>query len=255
MATQTIDPICQRIAIITRGEDGTRRHKRITWRPDQVRIARTISIEWRLKLSDLRDDENLRWDLEHVEQRDGFDGPAVEYLMNMVGAPRSLALRHDTRFSIESLSRYASAIWVFKVVPSRFPTSDAPCTGWFVESDNKDVAHGDLPGSVTPSSRSSGSSGPLPSWCWHGQPLYGSTEMSLKLANIAFVFGWREVFKREIKTVIWNWPNTTAAGLVTPVEVLKQEGIHGLASTYLTIVVILACKPRSKDRPHADHLG
>lgn len=231
MTTQTVDP--QRITIITRDENAVRHESFVSWDSDQVRIAKTISREWRHKLSDLRNDPSQPWEVEHVEQRDGYDSLAVKYLMSKVGRPLSI---HHSRIRVESLSSYASALWDYEVVPSRFPTSESPCTGWWAVENGKDVAHGDLPGSVTPSSHSSQSSGASPSWCWHSQPRYGSAELSLKLVNIALVFGWRDVLRREIKTVIWNWPNATAAELTTPVEVLKKEGIHGLASTYLRSV-------------------
>jgi hypothetical protein len=160
------------------------------------------------------------------QKTDGFDDATADLLIDNLGLPVSEV---GSAMEVKALSKLCSAMWYFQIVPSRYHGVRLVTDASGVMAQN---ASPTLSPALTPVT---GGPGPLASepahWCWNSES-NDSTETSLKLANIALVLGRREMFEREIKTVIWNWADETRAGTATtPVQCLRNEGVEGLDST------------------------
>lgn len=204
-----IHDICARVRIVYR--DGTFRTP--TWNNKQIDeiVRRSPVFEGHINRLLLLNE--YVWKIEPRET-DGFDDLAVHFLIDNLG-------RHEANevwngIGVESLSEKCSAMWYFEVVPSRFNVASH-----VTDADGKVIADNAAPTILA---------GESAGWCWNCVSIHRSPETSLKLANIALVLGWREVFRREIKTVIWDWTEQTLAGTKTRVECLQNNGVRGLDS-------------------------
>lgn len=232
----TAETICARVRISLRdGNSITVTNP--SWTSEQInRIVQQSPVFERQILRLLHSNQYV-WDIEPAD-RDGFDTVAVDKFMGDLGRPPESDV--EIKMEIEALLSRCCAIWYFEVVPSRFRVASHA-----IDNDNngtvmaqKDTATPRTSSVPTRMSGGSGSSVPtssansiteLDTWCWNCESGHPSQETALKLANIALILNWEEVFKREIKRVIWNW-NGESLERGTPVERLQQDGPEGLQS-------------------------
>lgn len=173
------------------------------------------------------------------EEKDGFhDVSNLGHFIANLG--RQPASQSEVAMEIAWLSSRCSALWYFEVVPSKvYIASQArdtngtiidPIAAIPITSSQTTLASG---GSGSPVATVPGNSNREPSqFCWNYGCNLKSKETSLPLANVALILDWREVFKRQIKTVIWDWPKQTLAGTNTPIEFLQHDGVEGLDSKF-----------------------
>jgi hypothetical protein len=139
---------------------------------------------------------------------------------------------------VERLCSRCSAMWHFQIVPSKvhLATYATDREGNPIASSSQVSTTSSVPTPtsgnsafrVVTSSETSGSE--REHWCWNKNCDHTSRETSLKLANIALVLGWREVFNKELKTVVWNWPQETLGEPDTPIHYLQKDSAKGLNS-------------------------
>ncbi|KAK3329257.1 hypothetical protein B0H66DRAFT_17539 [Apodospora peruviana] len=211
-----IDPISYRIRIYRHAGTGTgpgRSYATPEWTKARVENLKSLSPILKSHINELRaGPDNVLWEIE-PEAEDGVDRDTALEVLKMLG--RGSGWIGETASEV---SRYASGLWFFEVIPDKFPA----CQSWKV----RDAASGQILGSQTfpPANH-----GLLPDgWCWNHHITH-SRETCLQLANGALILGWDELFKKEIKVVIWDWsgePGLTPFG--TPVKRLKAGGLEGL---------------------------
>ncbi|KAK3335289.1 hypothetical protein B0T19DRAFT_405978 [Cercophora scortea] len=194
-----IDPICQRIHIRRPGGF----YSTPDWTFAQLERLKTISPTLKMKIMELRQDQNSDW-LIVPEDRVGVDHGAIIQVFDLLGTAET-----NVNARAQDLSKYCNALWHLHVIPARFPE----CRQWRASEDN-----GDNRGA------------PEGDWCWRysvhdGSP--GTHETALRLANIALILGNEAMFEREIKTVIWDWKEGRAI-VPTPVRQLQFGGPDGL---------------------------
>ncbi|KAK3366749.1 hypothetical protein B0T24DRAFT_681937 [Lasiosphaeria ovina] len=239
------DAICQRIRICSPGGDETPTAATSGliphWTPDRIRVLSAISPMIRAHVEELRQRSD-RWWLPLVGLGDGFDsGVALRVLDAITSSSLSLppagmqqqSQNWRTNERVSVLCRNCNVMWFFGVVPRLLPA----CQSWqAVDDDDKHqvIASRNMPRqSAASSSRrwsqaSLSSQASAPKWCWHSEPGHSARLTCLQIANIALVLQWDEVFRREIKTVVWDWTGTSQAVLHTPVTRLRTHGDYGL---------------------------
>jgi hypothetical protein len=224
--------ICARIQISY--PDG--RIKNPAWNNEQVNKLTKQSPLFERQLLRLMQDEQHVWKIELKETDDFYDVDLDPFIVNL-GRPQGR--NSSNGMEVNSLSRRCSAMWYFEVVPSKVHLASYATgnDGETIASNSPTPITSSTPTLVSGNSASraptvsESSSSESESWCWHHNDDHKSPETSLKLANIALVLDWREVFRREIKTVVWNWrPRETLADPKTPVDCLRRDGVKGLNS-------------------------
>lgn len=150
----------------------------------------------------------------------------------------SLGRKSCQGMKINSLSRRCSALWHFQVLPSevQLASSIIDDTGQKIItsipptlSTSSETTLTSASSSATPSETVSEDLGSeRGSWCWDIKCDHPSRETSLKLANIALVLNLKDVFKKEIKTVIWNWPKESAADKNPTIPCLQKDNTLGV---------------------------
>ncbi|KAK3389951.1 hypothetical protein B0H63DRAFT_464569 [Podospora didyma] len=199
-----------------------------SWSSERVQTLSNMSPLIRAHADELRQHPERYWML---VVGDEFDETTALRVLSLIG-PGS-AHRKER---VASLCRECNVLWAFQVIPKYLPASQT----WLAIDDDGDVAGSKFPGHLrnttrnttyAPSLASSSQSSPI--WCWsHSEDpslRRRSRLMSHQLANIALILEWDEVFRREMKTVVWDWTGASPAGvLATPVERLQASGDQGL---------------------------
>ncbi|KAK4222532.1 hypothetical protein QBC38DRAFT_489606 [Podospora fimiseda] len=218
------DPVCHRISILAPRQGDrlvTKEGFMPSWSPERIEILCSMSRFIWSNVNELRSNPDSRW-LLPLKDEDGFDPQMALRVLDMIGPDTK-----NRRQRVSLLSQECNVLWVFQVIPKMFPRSQT----WEVLDDDGYLAATrtmvrkaaqSYTGSVSGSSSMSSSK-----WGWHSEPAHRSRLTSLQLANVALVLEWEEVFKREIKTVVWDWTGTQAT-IVTPVERLRSDGENGL---------------------------
>jgi hypothetical protein len=226
--------ICARVQILY--PDGTTKYP--AWNDQQVNRITKQSPLFERQVLRLMQDKQYVWKILLKETDDFYDDEfdLGAFIANL-GRPQGR--NSSNGMEVNRLSRRCSAMWYFEVVPSKVHLASyaTGSNGETIASNSPTprtssaptLASADSVSREPTVSESSGSESE--SWCWNNNSDHKSPETSLKLANIALVLDWREVFKREIKTVIWNWqPKQTLADTNTPVDCLRKDGVKGLNS-------------------------
>ncbi|KAK4160877.1 hypothetical protein QBC43DRAFT_324788 [Cladorrhinum sp. PSN259] len=217
------DPLCHRIGILPprHGDRPTNQDGYMPqWSLERIEVLCSMSRFIWMNINELRANPDLWW-MPAIKDGDGFDPQTALRVLDMIGPDTK-----NRRQRVSALSQECNVLWVFQVIPKMFPRSQT----WEVLDDDGYLTAtrtmvrkaGRDTGSVSGSSSMSS-----PKWGWHSEQAHRTRLTSLQLANIALILEWEEVFKREIKTVIWDWTGTQAA-LETPVERLRSEGENGL---------------------------
>lgn len=192
-----------------------------SWSSERIEVLCSMSRFIWTNINELRLNPDVWW-MPVIRDGEGFDAHMALRVLDMIGPDTK-----NRRQRVSVLSQECNVLWVFQVIPKMFPRSQT----WEVLDDDGYLtatrtmirkAGKSYTGSVSGSSSMSASK-----WGWHSEPAHRSRMTSLQLCNIALVLEWEEVFKREIKTVIWDWTGTHAS-LATPVERLRSEGESGL---------------------------
>jgi hypothetical protein len=210
-----------------------------TWSGEQLewfnKIAKQSPLFERQVLRLLQDSEYV-WKIQLKETDEFYDddldlGTFIPNLGCLQGR------NSTTGMEVKRLSRRCSALWHFEVLPSKVHLAS-----YITDGDGKTIAS-TSPTPTTSSAATVASAGGSASraatalenigservpWCWDDNGDRQSLETSLKLANIALVLGLKDVFRREIKTVIWNWPKETTADKNPSVKCLRKDGTPGV---------------------------
>jgi hypothetical protein len=218
--------ICKRIRISC--PDG--RSENPTWSDEEVaKIQRQSPLFERQVLRLLQNTEHV-WKIE-AKVEDGFH--EVDNLGLFI---TNLGRSQVIEMEVEELSSRCSAMWYFEVVPSRVHLASCArdSTGKVIASSSATAITSSTPSVASPGaahavSNGSAQSGSQPNiWCWNYHGGHSSPDTPLKLTNIALVLNWREVFQREIKSVIWNWPGRPPRDTNTPIRYLQEDDVKGL---------------------------
>jgi len=228
--------ICARVEIsyprTTQYPEGNAVHP--AWNREQVNKIAEQSPLFERQVLRLTQDSSYVWRIVLKETDEFHD---IEHLATfIVNLGRPQERNSSDRMEVNSLSSRCSAMWHFEVLPSKVHLASCATdvAGRTIASNSPiptisstpTVASGDSPSPVPTTSESSG--GERQPWCWDNSGDHQSPETSLKLANIALVLGWKEVFRREIKTVIWNWPRHTTADNNPSIHCLQKDGAPGV---------------------------
>ncbi|KAH7342597.1 hypothetical protein BKA65DRAFT_478469 [Rhexocercosporidium sp. MPI-PUGE-AT-0058] len=199
--------------------------------PDEVASMLNKSPAIDLQILQIKNEAQPRWTIclktcfgKDVSEYFGSD--TVDLLLRNLGGQPTVG----GSMEVEKYSEYCSAIWHFRVIPDEI---DVPRQ---VTANNSVVEQSPLPDSAgqhilvteaqpLPSPRRHSSETRVPkSWCWERKPLV-PRERARQLANISLVLGWKEVFKAEIETIVWDWSRTTGSQDVTrtPLKYLSLE--------------------------------
>ncbi len=231
---ETPHPICGRILIrppSTQYPDG--RVVNPSWDNEQVGKMATQSPLFERQILRLQQDSKYRWKI-HLKDTDDFRNDDFSAFIAKLGQPCEQLVGME----VERLCSRCSAMWYFQIVPSKvyLATYATDRKGHAIASSSQISTTSSVPTPtsgnsefrVVTSSETSGSE--RKHWCWNSKGDHTSRETSLKLANIALVLGWKEVFKRELKTVVWNWPQETLGEPDTPIHYLQKDSAKGLNS-------------------------
>lgn len=233
----TAHAICARVRILY--QDGSL--KSPSWTSEQIDEILQQSPVFERQILRLLHNSQYVWNIKPANT-DGFDDIAVNDFMGDLGRPPESDV--ENRVKLEGLSSRCCAIWHFEVIPSKFHIASHA-----TDNDGKVLAHKDAatPKTLSVSTLASGGSGgsgssvptspgnsstELELWCWNCESDHSSQEIALKLANIALILDWKEAFRREIKTVIWNWQGVSFKDTGTPVERLQNDGPEGLQGEF-----------------------
>ncbi|KAM7215153.1 hypothetical protein V8F06_009471 [Rhypophila decipiens] len=261
------DPICQRIHIGARyrlsGGPG-RRRRGPQWSRQQVNRLTAVSPALRAHINELRADEegNKVWNIQSRAD-DGISGPTVSEVLEMLALDEQAVIEDVASV----VSEFCNVLWFYQVIPTRFPScvqwvaidnqetrniigalnippplrhvlrnpTMFPSNAQWAGRD--DLAARNIPPPLrqattddTDHSRLSLSTVGHASWCWNEPTNPHAYETDLHLANCAFILDWRGVFRRAIRTVVWE---TRPADIVlhTPVKYLKLTGPEGINKT------------------------
>ncbi|KAK4183139.1 hypothetical protein QBC35DRAFT_508634 [Podospora australis] len=214
------DPVCQSIRICppAKGADDSNAGITPDWTPDRVSILCSISPLIRARVDELRQRPELWWT---PVVGDGIDESTALRVLGMVG-PGTVRRRQR----VSALSQECNVMWAFQINPMSLPASQT----WEAVDDDGQLAASKTMVRKTArrSYPASVSSQSTPKWCWQLEPGHRYRLTSLQLANIAMVLQWEEVFKKEIRTVVWDWTGQSQAILSTPVDCLRAQGEGGL---------------------------
>ncbi|KAK0630211.1 hypothetical protein B0T17DRAFT_527864 [Bombardia bombarda] len=206
-----LDVICQRIRIAhpSDGEGPGRSYSTPRWTEARVQEIKTMSPILKVRIDELeRYPESEPWYVD-PEFGDGIDRTTAYKTLDIIGAQNV-----TVQGTPSNLSDYCSGLWYFEIIPRRFPS----CRRWTATDDNNHII----------SRTQQGGNQVPPGWCWHNPVGHRSRETCLHLANSALVLGWKEVFKREIRTIIWDWTETSPNDFLTPVKRLMFGPSDGL---------------------------
>lgn len=209
------------------------------WTDKQIKKIMKQSPLFERQILRLIHDPQYVWNIK-PEEKDGFH--EVDDLAHFIASlGRPPASQSEDAMEITRLSSRCSALWYFEFVPSkvyiasrakdREGTIIVPKTATAITSSSNSLAirgSGSTVGTVPWNANRE-----PPQFCWNYVCNLESKETSLPLANVALILNWREVFKRQIKTVIWDWPKQTTAGTTTTIKFLQLDGAEGLASKSL----------------------
>ncbi|KAK0735077.1 hypothetical protein B0T26DRAFT_746901 [Lasiosphaeria miniovina] len=216
-AEQASDPICERVLI--KWEGNVRTSITPAWAPGRVEVLSAVSPLIRARVDDLRCRPHHRWE-PVISKSDGFDADTATRVLNEIGPETA-----NRRQTVDLLCLEANVMWFFEVVAKQLracPTWEATDGDGGLIASKSNSRHAVRKSQASQSSRSS-------QWqCWYSETAHWSRLTALQLANIALVLEWDDVFKRELKTVVWDWTNASEAVLETPVERLKATGEEGL---------------------------
>ncbi|KAH6724336.1 hypothetical protein BKA61DRAFT_27706 [Leptodontidium sp. MPI-SDFR-AT-0119] len=204
--------------------------------PDEVALMLNKSPAIDLNLLQIKNDAQPRWtvDLRNCFGEDVskyFGSDTVDSMLRKLGG---LATDGDS-VDVEEYSKFCSAIWHFRVIPdeidvARQVTAKKPVDEQLLAPDGDgqhtlfEIVRETQPWPL-PLPRRHGveTKGPQ-SWCWNRKPR-GFRERAHQLANVSLVLGWKEVFKVEIESMVWDWSRTNGNQDVTrtPLECLRSE--------------------------------
>lgn len=226
---ETPHTICGRILIPCPDE----RVVNPSWNNEQVGKIATQSPLFERQILRLQQDSKYKWTI-HLKDTDDFRNDEFSAFIAKLGQP----CEQSTGMGVERLCSRCSAMWYFQIVPSKvhLATFATNAEGHSIASGSQvstissvpTPASGNSASRVVTSSETSGSE--RERWCWNSNGDHTSRETSLKLANVALVLGWKEVFKKELKTVVWNWPQETLGEPDTPIHYLQKDSAKGLNS-------------------------
>jgi hypothetical protein len=206
-----------------------------SWNNQQVNKIASQSPLFERQILRLLQDSRYVWRIP-LKDTDDFHEVDLGLFIAKLGQPQGR--NSSNGMEVKDLCSRCSAMWYFEIVPSkvhlasyatgrdgRTIASSSPVPN---ASPTYPLASGDLTSQIPTSSETSGSE--RENWCWNNNGDHASRETSLELANIALVLRWREVFMKEIKTVVWNWPKETLREPNTPIHYLQKDSVKGLNS-------------------------
>ncbi|KAM7198214.1 hypothetical protein V8F20_006241 [Naviculisporaceae sp. PSN 640] len=231
------DLICDRIPFGL-GRTPGRRRTVPRWFPIQVVKLMTSSPTVQARINKLKadDDENETWEI-RSKPEDGIHASVVFEVFDMVATETEMDPA-ELKDVAEVVSQFCNVMWFYEIIPARFPSSKK----WTVIDGATELPIGAH--EITPdpflhhvttngthhSTISTITAGRTP-WCWERSSSlvlqFGGYETTMQLANCALILGWRDVFKRSIKPLIWETQPESSI-LITPVKYLKQAGPDGL---------------------------
>lgn len=142
---------------------------------------------------------------------------------------------HDV-MEVKPFSKLCTAMWYLRVVPDRISNrTPSGVVERNLVSNTFNVKETWIVKDALPYPAAVTDTGEDPIRCWNQQGRE-SQETSYRLANIAFVLGWKEVFAEGLKTVVWNWTGTGPVAM-DPIACLEVPSSdphesNGLPSTY-----------------------
>ncbi|KAK4172326.1 hypothetical protein QBC36DRAFT_338126 [Triangularia setosa] len=214
---QPPDPVCQSILICPPNKGDGSNGVTPDWTPERVRLLCSLSPLIKTRVEELRLHSELWWT---PVVGDGIDESTAIRVLDLVGPGTA-----GRKQRVSLLSQECNAMWAFQINPTLFPAS---LTWQAVDDDGQLAASRTVVRKAARRSYASiSSSSSSPRFCWQTEPGSRSRLTSLQLANIAIVLEWEEAFKREIRTVIWDWTGQSQV-LATPVGCLQAHGPRGL---------------------------
>ncbi|KAK0710547.1 hypothetical protein B0T21DRAFT_387440 [Apiosordaria backusii] len=215
---QPPDPVCQSIRICPPNKGDGSNGITPNWTPERVKILCSLSPLIKTRVEELRLHPELWWT---PAVGDGIDEGTAIRVLDLVGPGTA-----GRKQRVSLLSQECNVMWAFQINPTLFPAS---LTWQAVDDDGQLAASRTVVRKAARRSYASlPSSSSNPKFCWQTEPGSRSRLTSLQLANIALVLDWEEAFKREIRTVIWDWTGQSQAVLATPVGCLQAHGPRGL---------------------------
>lgn len=163
---------------------------------------------------------------------DCFDKEDLILLFKIMGCEESEL--HDF-MEIKPFSRLCTAMWYLRVMPHRMRNrTPFGVVERGLVSNTLNVRETWIAKDAQPYPPAVTDTGEEPIRCWNQQGRE-SQETSYRLANIAFVLRWKEVFAEEMKTVVWNWTGTGPVAM-DPIACLevpssdhhKSKGLHSM---------------------------
>ncbi|KAK3393870.1 hypothetical protein B0H63DRAFT_459425 [Podospora didyma] len=191
----------------------------------RVNMLSTISPMLQARITRLKHNPGQHWIVVIDKDANGFTVDEAIQVLAWIGPDKA-----NKRIRLSNLCTISNVMWFFEIIPKYFPA----CSSWeATNDDHRIIASSSEVYQTPPRSRTSHSSGSDENWyCWHSRTAHDSRMTALELTNIGLVLEWTDVFKREIKTVVWDWTGSEAsvsqAVLSTPVELLKSNGNQGL---------------------------